>query len=290
VKVLITGASGQVGRALLSTAPAHLDVRALTHTQLDIGDPNAVRSAVERFSPGVLINAAAYTAVDRAESEPEVAMAINATAAHHLAEAMRGIAGGRLIQISTDYVFDGGGTEAHRPEDPTGPISVYGRSKLSGEQQVQEVLGDRAIVLRTAWVYAAEGKNFLLTMLRLMQERGAVRVVSDQHGSPTAAASVARALWQIVENLEIRGVLHWTDKGTTSWYQFARAIAEDANKLGVLRRSVEITPIHTIDFPTPAKRPLNSVLDLRSSAEKLRLQPIPWREMLHTTLRELANP
>ncbi len=199
MKVLVTGASGQVGRALLSAKPEHVEVRALTRDELDISNEAEVKRAVANFAPSVLINAAAYTAVDKAESEPAVALAVNATGPRYLAEAVREIAGARLIHISTDYVFDAAGTTAHRPQDPTQPLSVYGRTKLSGEQAVQEVLGDRAVILRTAWIYAPAGKNFLLTMLRLMKERGAVRVVADQWGSPTTAASVARAIWRIVE-------------------------------------------------------------------------------------------
>src|ERR1700722_9076127 len=191
VKVLITGASGQVGKALLESVPAQIEPRALTRGQLDISDKSAVNSAVADWQPGLIINAAAYTAVDKAESEPEAAAAINAEGPRHLAQAARSIPGCRLLHISTDHVFDGRGTEPYRPADPTNPLSVYGRTKLQGETAVLEVLRERAVVLRTAWVYAAQGKNFLLTMLRLMRERGAVRVVSDQRGSPTTADSLA---------------------------------------------------------------------------------------------------
>lgn len=175
MKVLLTGASGQVGRALQSSAPASTEIRAVTRAELDISDGAAVRRAVADFAPAVVINAAAYTAVDKAESEPLLAETVNATGPRHLAEAVKDIAGARLIQISTDYVFNGLGTEPHRPDDPTHPVSAYGRTKLAGERAVLEVLADRSVVLRTAWIYAAEGKNFLLTMLRLMRERGAVR-------------------------------------------------------------------------------------------------------------------
>ena len=202
---------------------------------------------------------------------------------------MREVAGARLIQVSTDYVFDGGGTQPHRPDDPTGPISVYGQTKLVGEQVVREILGERAVILRTAWVYAAAGKNFVLTMLRLMKERGTVDVVADQRGSPTAASSVARALWRIVELPNVQGVLHWTDQGAISWYDFARAIAEDAAELGLLKEGIQVWPISTAEYPTPAQRPMNSVLDLRESAARLSLQPVPWRENLATTLRILAS-
>ena len=289
MKVLITGASGQVGRALLSSKPAHVEVSALTRDELDICNKAAVRKAVAEFAPSVLINAAAYTAVDWAESEPVAAMGANSMGPDLLAAALRHIPGARLIHISTDYVFDGSGDQPHRPYDPTAPVSVYGRTKLAGEQIVLVALIERAVVLRTAWVYAPQGRNFLLTMLRLMQERGAVNVVADQRGSPTAAASVARAIWRIVELPHVHGVLHWTDAGATSWYEFARAIAEEAAEVGLLRPGVVVKPIETSDYPTAAVRPLNSVLDLTESIEQLGLQPTPWREMLRTTLRRMAS-
>ena len=289
MKVLITGASGQVGRALLGSQPAHMEVRALTRAELDISDEAQVREAVSSFAPSVIINAAAYTAVDKAESEPAVALAVNFIGPQFLAEAVHSIDGARLIQISTDYVFDADGGAAHRPEDPTNPQSVYGQSKLAGEKVVQKILGERAVILRTAWIYAPAGKNFLLTMLRLMRERGAVSVVADQWGSPTTAESVARAIWRIVARPDVHGVLHWTDAGTASWYEFARAIAEEAMEAGLLPQAVDVKPIKTSEYPTAARRPLNSVLDLNETVQRLELQPTPWREMLRTTLRGMAT-
>ncbi len=289
MKVLITGASGQVGRALLKTRPNTIEVRAFGHAELDIGDGAAVRKAVASVAPDVVINAAAYTAVDKAESEQIEAILANAKGPEHLAEAVRDIAGARLIHISTDYIFDGEGTQPHQPDDPAGPTSVYGQTKLVGEHVVQEVLGERSVVLRTAWVYAPEGRNFLLTMLRLMKERGAVDVVSDQRGTPTTALSVARAIWRIVELPNVCGVLHWTDAGATTWYDFARAIAEDATEMGLLKEAVEVRPITTAEYPTAARRPMNSVLDIDESVVRLKLQPVPWRENLRTTLRRMAS-
>jgi len=289
LRVLITGASGQVGRALQDAVPPGTELRTLTRAQLDISDAAAVRRTIADFAPAVVINAAAYTAVDRAESEPAAAEAINAAGPRHLAAAVLGIAGARLLQVSTDYVFDGRGSAPHAPDDSTNPLSVYGRSKLAGEQVVLEVLGNRAVVLRTAWVYAAAGSNFVLTMLRLMRERGAVRVVSDQRGSPTAAASVARALWRAAEVPAVHGVLHWTDAGAVSWYEFARAIAADAQAAGLLTTAPEVTPITTVEYPTAAPRPLYSVLDLTATAAQLGLQPAPWRANLRATLRALAR-
>ena len=290
MKVLITGASGQVGRALLERVPSGIEARALTRAQLDISDEAAVRDEVLTSQPALIINAAAYTAVDKAQSEPELAAAINAEAPRHLAQAAQAIVGCRLLHISTDYVFDGRASQPYRPSDPTNPLSVYGRTKLAGERAALEVLRERAVVLRTAWVYAAAGKNFLLTMLRLMRERGAVRVVADQYGAPTAASSIARVLWVIAQRPDVHGTLHWTDAGTASWYEFAQAIAEDASAIGLLPQAAQVTAITSAQYPTAAPRPAYSVLDTGSSTAQLGLTPMPWRVNLRTTLNTLVRP
>jgi dTDP-4-dehydrorhamnose reductase len=289
VRVLITGAAGQVGSALVRSVPPGTELHALTRKQLDIGDARAVHAAVAAFRPQIIINSAAYTAVDTAESELFLADAINAQGPQHLAEAAYVQDDCRLIQISTDYVFDGRGTEPYRPGDATHPLGVYGRTKLAGEQAVLAALGRRAVVLRTAWIYAPQGRNFLLTMLRLMRERGSVRVVADQKGSPTAATSIARALWRIAERPGVRGILHWTDDGVASWYEFACAIAEDALAAGLLAQTIQVTPISTTDYPTAAQRPANSVLDTRDSVAQLGITPEHWRYSLRATLAQLRE-
>jgi dTDP-4-dehydrorhamnose reductase len=242
---------------------------------------------VTAFKPTVIINAAAYTAVDKAESEPELAGAINAQGPRHLAQAALAIPGCRLVHISTDYVFDGRGSGAYKTSDPTNPLSIYGRTKLGGEAAVLETLRERAVILRTAWVYAPQGKNFLLTMLRLMRERGAVRVVADQHGTPTTADSIAGALWAIAKRPDTHRILHWTDAGKATWYDFAVAIAALGHDAGLLSDSVEVTPITTADYPTPAHRPRNSVLDCSESVRQLGLTPAPWRDNLRAMLATL---
>jgi len=287
MKVLITGASGQVGTALLRSAPKHVELRALTRAELNIADGAEVRIEVEDFRPAVIINAAAYTAVDTAESEPDIAYAINAMGPRQLAQAAQSIPGCRLLHISTDYVFDGRSTQPYRLSDPTNPLSVYGRTKLKGERAVLEVLGERATVLRTAWVYSGGGKNFLLTMLRLMRERDTVRVVSDQLGTPTSADSIARALWAIAQRPAAAGILHWTDGGTASWYDFALAIATDGFAAGLLPKPVQVTPIPTAAYPTAAHRPANSVLDCRESFDAVGHAPASWRVNLRATLSAL---
>jgi dTDP-4-dehydrorhamnose reductase len=242
---------------------------------------------VASFAPDVIINAAAYTAVDKAESEQGPAAAVNAEGPLHLARAARGFAGCRLIQVSTDYVFDGTSQIPYRPTDPTNPISVYGRTKLQGEHAVLAELGQRGVVLRTAWVYSAAGSNFLLTMLRLMRAHGKVRVVADQRGTPTAARSIARALWRIAARADIDGVLHWTDNGVATWHEFACAIAADGVAAGLMVAMPEVAAITTSEYPTPAKRPRNSVLDTDESVARLGMVPTGWRDSLLQTIAEL---
>lgn len=288
MKVLLTGATGQVGTAVQAHVPPGADLRALSHAELDISDPLAVLAVMSAWQPALIINAAAYTAVDKAEAEPGPAFAINAEGPRHLATAARTVPNCRLIHISTDYVFDGDGRDPYKPEDATHPVGVYGRSKLEGERAVRAILGERSVILRTAWVYAARGRNFLLTMLRVMREHHAARVVADQRGTPTSADSIARAIWAIAERPQLQGVLHWTDAGTATWYDFALAIAEEAHAAGLMAEKAEVTPISTADYPTAARRPANSVLDTREAIAQLGFSPAPWRAELRATLQSLT--
>ena len=287
MKALITGAGGQVGRMLLETRPSDIEAIACTHADLDVSAGEAVRECVGHHRPAVIINAAAYTAVDQAESEPDAAQRINAEGPGHLAAAAREC-GARLIHISTDFVFDGAASVPYRPDSATNPLSVYGETKRAGELAVLDALAERASIVRTAWVYAATGANFVRTMLRLMRAHGPVRVVADQVGTPTAARSLAEALWQIAGNCEIHGIHHWTDAGVASWYDFAVAIAEEAAELALVPPGVTVTPITTADYPTPARRPAYSVLDKRSLAA-YGLSPIHWRKRLRGVLKEIPD-
>ncbi len=287
MRVLVTGAGGQVGRALLEAAPAEMEVIGCGHADLDIADAEAVRESVAKHCPQWIINAAAYTAVDKAESEPDLAQSINAAGARHLAAATRG-SGARLIHLSTDFVFDGAASVPYRPEAATNPLNVYGRTKRDGELAVLEELPDRSVIVRTAWVYAATGSNFVRTMLRVLGAKGSARVVADQVGTPTAARSLAETLWRIVARPDIRGVHHWTDAGVASWYDFAVAIAEEGARLGLLPPTVTVAPIATEDYPTPARRPAYSVLDKRSLMS-LGFTPPHWRVRLRSVLEELAS-
>ncbi len=287
MKTLITGAGGQVGRMLLETCPDTVEIVACAHADLDIGEVTAVSERIRRDRPDVIINAAAYTAVDRAESEPQAARRINAEGPGYLARAARDI-GARLVHLSTDFVFDGRASSPYRPEAPTGPLSVYGLTKRDGERAVLEGWPDRSVIVRTAWVYSATGASFLRTMLRLMRERGAVRVVADQVGTPTAARPLARVLWEIAARADILGIRHWTDAGVASWYDFAVAIAEEAAALGLLPATVSVTPIATEEYPTAARRPSYSVLDKRSLAV-FGFAPVHWRRRLREVLSEISH-
>jgi dTDP-4-dehydrorhamnose reductase len=287
VKVLIAGAAGQVGRALVDSIPTPIEVVKCSHQGLDVSDERVVLSCIRLHAPDVIVNAAAHTAVDRAESEPELARRVNSDGPRYLALAAREV-GARLVHISTDFVFDGASSIPYPPEAPTNPLNVYGVTKRAGEQAVLEVLPERSVVLRTSWVYAAEGSNFVRTMLRLMGANAAVRVVADQVGTPTAAQSVAQAIWRIMERPSLTGIHHWSDAGVASWYDFAVAIADIAENLGLLASKITVTPISTEEYPSAARRPRYSVLDTRSLAV-LGIARVHWRRQLQSVLGELGR-
>ncbi len=282
MKVLVTGAGGQVGHELVATAPDGIAVTAVNRADLDIGDAAAVAAALAASGARWLVNAAAYTAVDRAESDREAARTINDVAVGTLATAARA-AGARLVQLSTDFVFDGRSSRAYRPEDAPNPLSVYGRTKLDGERRA--LAADcGAIVLRTSWVYAAHGRNFALTMLKLLAERDRVRVVADQIGAPTWARGLARAIWALVRADAAPGILHWCDLGVASWYDFAVAIQDEGLARGLLPRRVPIEPIATAEYPTPAERPAFSLLDTRATRDLIDAPALHWRHHLQGML------
>ena len=297
MRVLITGSSGQLGQALQRSAPENLAGEslhwfALSRAELDLADAAACRRLLAELKPDWLINAAAYTAVDQAEAEPELAWAVNAGAAAAFADALAEN-GGRMLQLSTDFVFNGQQGFPYAPEQPVQPLGVYGASKAEGEQAVLKRLGPegRAHVLRTSWVYGPVGKNFLLTMLRLHRERSQIRVVADQLGCPTSSTTLAAACWRLLERASLRtaglpAVLHWSDAGAASWYDFAVAIGELAQLAGLIEKSAVVIPIPTQDYPTPARRPSYSLLDCTSSRAALELTPMHWRKQLHLVLEE----
>jgi dTDP-4-dehydrorhamnose reductase len=259
MRVLVLGAGGQVGRAVAQTAPAGHEVVARTRADVDIGDSAAIGRAIGEAAADWIVNAGAYTAVDQAEDQPAAAALVNDTAVGWIAAAAAR-SGSRVVHLSTDFVFDGSSSRAYLPDDAPRPLSVYGATKLAGEAKVLDG-GCGGIVLRTAWVYASTGRNFVLTMLRLMREREQLRVVGDQIGSPTWASSLSRAIWGLMIAGAGAGVHHWTDLGVASWYDFAVAIQEEALARGLLPRASTIVPISTAEYPTRARRPAFSVLD-----------------------------
>lgn len=277
-RILVAGAGGQLGIALQQQMSRGVELLAPDRGRLDITDAGAVTEAIRDFRPDWIINAAAYTAVDKAESEPEAAFAINRDGAANLARAA-GEVGARMVQISTDYVFDGTLARPCRPDDPVNPVNVYGESKLAGEIATREILGDDLLILRTAWVYAPHGRNFLTTMLRLMRERSELKVVEDQVGTPTSALTLSSTILSALEK-EITGTHHWTDAGVASWYDFACAIRDLATEAGLKLGVRRVLPITTADYPTPARRPACSLLDKQSLRMAIADDGMHWREAL----------
>lgn len=286
-RVLIVGGAGQLGRALRETAPPSVHLITSARSELDLTRGDSIDAVIRAAKPGVVVNAAGYTAVERAESEPDLAHAVNAVGATALAEAAYR-AGARLIHVSTDFVFDGACGRPYRPNDTAAPLGVYGASKLAGERGVAAATGGEGLIVRTAWLYGTHGANFVETMLRRMGQ-GPVRVVVDQVGTPTWARSLAEALWSAVARPAVRGLYHWTDAGVASWYDFAVAIQEEALVLGLLTRAEEIVPIRTEEYPSRARRPPYAVLDTRDTRDALGRSPEHWRVNLRRMLAEVAR-
>jgi dTDP-4-dehydrorhamnose reductase len=295
LKVLITGAGGQLGRALVAAAPAGTELRAVGHAELDIADESAVAALFREFRPQLTLNAAAFTRVDAAERAAEAAARANAAGPRVLAAACRAHHCW-LAHVSTDFVFDGRQSHPYDSGADTQPLSVYGRSKLEGERAVLDALpaGNTVVraagstVVRASWLYSAAG-GFCARMLQLMKSRAVLTVVSDQVGAPTHAAGLAGVLWALSARRAV-GLWHWCDSGVASWYDFAVAIGEEAVRLGILTKAPAITPIGTADYPTPAARPAYSVLDKRATERLLGITAPHWRTALRATLAGLAPP
>jgi len=271
LRILLTGATGQVGWELRKTLAPLGEVRPLDRFGLNLADVPTLVASVRALQPGIIVNAAAYTAVDKAESERDEAFAVNATGPRVLAEEARRI-GALLVHYSTDYVFDGEKASPYVEDDPTHPLSVYGESKLAGEQAILKS-GCRHLVLRTSWVYGPRGRNFYLTMLRLAKERPELRVVDDQVGAPTSSLEIARATAALLDT-RAEGLYHMAAAGETSWCGFARAILERAGL------KTPVVAIRTEDYPTPAKRPRNSRLDCSRLRREHGVALLPWDEAL----------
>jgi dTDP-4-dehydrorhamnose reductase len=286
VRVLIFGADGQAGRALQASAPAGARLVAMGRAGCDFCDENSIRGAIRNSACDAIINAAAFTGVDQAESDHELAHLVNATAPGIIAaEAVK--LGLRLVHLSTDYVFDGQSAMPYKPSSAPNPINTYGVTKLLGERAVLDS-GVAALIVRTSWVHAGAGKNFTLTMLSLMRERPSIKVVCDQIGTPTWAQTLAQSIWGLLAT-RAGGIFHVTDAGVASWYDFAVAIGEEALATGLIERIPRIVPIPAIEYPTPAKRPAFGVLD-KSDTWSILGSPAPhWRQSLRQMLKELPR-
>ncbi|MBN0980803.1 dTDP-4-dehydrorhamnose reductase [Pseudomonas hygromyciniae] len=287
LKILITGQHGQVSRELQQRLQGLGELVVLGRDQLDLTNPEQIRQQVRSHRPGLIINAAAHTAVDQAENEPDVAFAINATAPGILAEEAK-VLGIALIHYSTDYVFDGSKPAPYSEDDAPNPLGVYGMSKLAGEQAIAAV-GGQYLILRTSWVYSCHGKNFLLTMQRLLQEKPQMRIVADQIGAPTWAGTIANSTRALIERWQAGqagdwGVYHLTAQGETSWFGFAQAIGEHLLAEGKACAALEGIPAS--DYPTPAKRPLNSRLDCSRLQQQWQVGQPQWREALRECLAQ----
>lgn len=303
-RILLIGQDGQVGQELQKTLAPLGEVIGVGRQQLDLAQPELIQQAIAEAAPNLIVNAAAYTAVDKAESEPDLAYAINAIAPKQMAESAQRL-GVPLIHISTDYVFDGNQSTPYTETDATNPLGVYGKSKLAGEAEIQQLYERHPdlqfIILRTAWVYGARGKgNFVKTMLRLGAEREELRVVADQVGTPTWAAEIARAITALSKQFltpptdttsttsaNLSGIYHFTNSGITSWYDFAVAIFEEAKSLGVPLKLQRVIPITTAEYPTPTQRPAYSAL-ANQKIQTILQSPAPqWRQGLRQMLSEL---
>jgi len=285
MKILLAGGSGQLAQELQPILLSVGEVIAVDRTRLDLSQPESIRQAMADIQPDLVVNAGAYTAVDKAESEPELARAVNGIAPGILAEECEKL-GASLIHFSTDYVFDGSKSSAYLETDSTNPLGIYGESKLAGEEAIRKA-GNRHIIIRTAWVYGNCGKgNFVKTMLRLGKEREEIRVVADQIGSPSWTADLAAATAHIMPaiGLEDFGTYHYTNSGVCSWYDFAIAIFEEAEKLGFPLKVQRVIPITTVEYPTPAKRPAFSVLSTVKISALLGTYPPHWRQGLRQML------
>lgn len=297
-RILLFGGNGQVGTQLRRALAPLGEVVVTTRTgkssdgvecdTADFDQPAALPALIDRIAPDIVVNAVAYTAVDRAESERDAAFRANAQAPRAIAEACaaRDVL---LVHYSSDYVFDGQGTRPYREDDPTAPLGIYGQSKLAGEQAVS-ASGARHMILRTAWVYAAHGNNFLRTMLRLAGERDELRVVADQIGAPTPAALIANVTAKMLaKQPKASGTWHLTSSGETSWCHFAKAIFDSADVRGLVQRTPEVLPIKTADYPTPAARPAYSVLDCSKLQADFGIELPSWQEGLERTLDTVAS-
>lgn len=285
MNVLLTGSNGQLGRCFQDRLPAGWQVWATDTAELDITDYSKVLAAVKEYQPDAIVNAAAYTAVDKAESEPELAALVNKTGPENLARAAKEV-GARLVHVSTDYVFDGTATVPYVETDKTNPLGVYGQTKLDGEIAVSTVLPD-AIIIRTAWVFSEYGNNFVKTMLRLAKDRDELSIVSDQRGCPTYAGDIAQAIIDLLEKEAEAGIYHYCGDNEVAWSDFADAIFSSVKKQGMLANAPVVNAISTDQYPTPAKRPSYSTLN-NNKIIQIGITPSDWLKAISLVLSKLG--
>lgn len=290
--IVVTGATGQLGQTLsrlwVESPLPQYQLKALDRSELDISQVDAAIAVLSELKPAVIVNAAAYTQVDKAESDSKAAHSVNA-------EAVGGIAAwaaenaAKLIHISTDFVFDGTSKTPYRPDHQTNPLGAYGASKLAGEHEILTVARQRSAIIRTSWLYSEYGNNFVKTMLRLMRDRDQLSVVNDQIGSPTSTHGLAAVIFAMIPKDSYQGIYHWTDGGSISWYEFAQEIQNQAIQEGLLSKAIPMNPISTGEYPTPAKRPAYSVLDRGRAIAEFECPTLDWKRQLNLVIKELAS-
>ena len=290
--IVVTGATGQLGQTLAqlwaeSPLPQS-QLKVLSRSELDIAKAGMTDAVLSELKPSVVVNAAAYTQVDKAESDSESAALVNAQAVGSIA---RWVAANQaqLIHISTDFVFDGTSNTPYTPDQQTGPLGAYGSSKLAGEQQIQVLANERSAIVRTSWLYSEFGNNFVKTMLRLMDEKEQLSIVNDQIGSPSSTHGLAALIFAMILHQRYQGIYHWTDGASISWFEFAQEIQGQALKEGLLSKAIPISRISTIDYPTPARRPAYSVLDRSRALGEFECPTEDWKVQLSLVIKELAS-
>ncbi len=287
MKILLLGSNGQLGWELQRTCPDHAELAVCDFPAIDFCSSDSIKNCIHATRPDCIINAAAYTAVDKAEEDKKTADRINHVAVVEIAGHCRQ-ENIPLVHISTDFIFNGRNFKPYQPDDSPDPISVYGQTKLKGEQAVLNILKNQSLIIRTAWLYSSHGNNFVKTMLKFMKEKQSLNIIDEQIGTPTWAYGLAQAIWMALEK-KLMGIFHWTDAGVASWYDFAIAIQEEGFKIGLLDQTIPVFPIPAQLYPTPAERPFYSILDKTSFWKALDIKPVHWRVQLRSMLKEIHS-
>ena len=293
MKILLTGASGQLGESIKLRKPQNLELISFDKFDLNVFDKKKLSEKIKSYRPDWIINAAAYTNVDDAETNEEIAFKVNKDGPKFISEILN-IYGGNLLQISTDFVFDGYSKIPYKPNDQTNPLSVYGKSKFLGEEQIKRIANckNRHIILRTSWLMGPFGRNFAKTMMRLHQEKEFINVVNDQIGCPTSTISLANICWEIIKksklekNYNFPQIMHWCDEGSTSWFEIAKEVGEIGLKLKKISKIAKVIPISSRNYKSLAKRPSFSVLDTKETEKILGVNPLNWRESLFKAFKK----